>query len=105
MPSTSDNNLLKDKKRFDSWRAHRPKQGPIPNRISKRAVAHVKEYGLERVSREFGFNHSKLKEKLQELERTSVSHDLDRPAFVEFDLPKRQLNHVCNSSRLPKEEF
>ena len=63
-------------------------------------MAHVREYGLNRISREFGVNYSKLKEKVQELERASESRSLVKPAFVEFALPKQQMIPVCPSSRL-----
>jgi hypothetical protein len=77
MPSTSDHNLIKDKKQYDSWRARRPQCSPIPDRLWKLAVAHVKEHGLNIVSHEFRVNYSKLKEKLLELERNTLGADLN----------------------------
>jgi hypothetical protein len=52
MPSILTQEFIKDKKRFEALRAHRPRRGPIPDRLWKLVTSHVKKYGL--YAREFG---------------------------------------------------
>jgi hypothetical protein len=100
MPTIPTQQFLKDKKRFDSWRSRRPKRSAIPDRLWRLAASHVNEYGLNKVSREFGVNYSKLKEKILELKSNTLPSSVVKPAFVELALPKQQPSPVCHSSRL-----
>lgn len=81
MPSIPTKEFIKDKKRFEAWRAQRPRGSAIPDRLWKLAASHVNEYGLNKVSREFGVNYSKLKEKTLALNNDTLTTSLVEPAL------------------------
>ena len=92
--------FIKDKKHFDSWRTSRPKRSPIPDRLWRLAASHVKRYGLNRVSREFRVNYTKLKEKSLELSMGSRKPESIEPSFVELAFTKETPGPQRQSSRL-----
>ena len=59
--------LIKDKKHFDAWRSQGPNRRAVPEWLWKLAVSHIPRYGLNRVSREFRLNYTKLKEKARQV--------------------------------------
>jgi hypothetical protein len=67
MNQTLAKQLEQDKQRFEDWRATRKGKRTIPEELWKRVVPHVSELGLNRVSREFRVNYTKLKQKTQAL--------------------------------------
>ena len=80
--------FIKDKKHFDAWRTNRPNRSPIPDRLWKLAASHIPRYGLNRVSREFRVNYTKLKEKSQQLGLALQKPESIEPPFVELTFPK-----------------
>ena len=92
--------FIKDKKHFEAWRTNRPKRSPIPDRLWRLAASHVERYGLNRVSREFRVNYTKLKEKSLELRMGSRKPESIEPSFVELAFPKDTPSPQRQSSRL-----
>ena len=60
-------NLEKDKARFATWRSQKHGRETIPDKLWQMASRHIPTLGLNRVSREFRLNFSKLREKAQQL--------------------------------------
>jgi hypothetical protein len=92
--------FIKDKKHFEAWRTNRPTRSPIPDRLWKLAASHVKRYGLNRVSREFRVNYTKLKEKSLELGIDFQKPESIEPSFVELAFPKEMPSPQRPPSRL-----
>ena len=92
--------FVKDKKHFEAWRTNRPKRSPIPDRFWKLAASHIQRYGLNRVSREFRVNYTKLKEKSQQLGIDFQKPESIEPSFVELAFPGETLGPQRQSSRL-----
>jgi len=92
--------FVKAKKQLEAWRTNRPKRSPIPDRLWRLAASHVKEYGLNRVSREFRVNYTKLKEKSLELDIDFRKPESIEPSFVELALHKESLSPPRLPSRL-----
>lgn len=88
MPPVLSPQFLEDKKRLDAWRETRPKRSPIPAHLWKRAVSHVQQYGLNRVSREFRVNYTQLKRKAQAFDSTLAEQPPAEPSFVELPWPQ-----------------
>jgi hypothetical protein len=91
---------IRDKKHFDAWRTNRSKGSPIPDRLWRLAASHIQRYGLNRVSREFRVNYTKLKEKSLELRMGSRKPASIEPSFVELAFPKETPSPQRQSSRL-----
>jgi hypothetical protein len=79
--------FLEDKRRFAAWRRHRKKRGPVPPELWQRALAHVGDLGLNRVSREFRLNYTQLKRKAQQGHQPLPGKDRGAAAFVELAWP------------------
>ena len=92
--------FIKDKKHFEAWRSNRPHRSPIPDRLWKLAASHIQRYGLNRVSREFRVNYTKLKEKSQQLRLEGQKSESLEPAFVEWAFPKETLAARPQPTRL-----
>jgi len=92
--------LIKDKKHFEVWRANRTKRGPIPERLWKLAVSHVRQYGLNQVSREFRVNYNQLKRKAQTFGSTLSEQPPREPSFVELAWPQGMASQPEQSVRL-----
>src|SRR3990172_9453455 len=92
--------FIKDKKHFEAWRTNRPMRSPIPDRLWRLAASHVKRYGLNRVSREFRVNYTKLKEKSLELGIDFPKPESIEPSFVELAFPKETPSPQRPSSRV-----
>ena len=56
-------NLEKDKARFAAWRLQKHGRETIPDELWQTASAHIPTLGLNRASREFRLNFTKLREK------------------------------------------
>jgi hypothetical protein len=87
MVSAINEKLLEDKRRFAAWRRNRRKRGPVPAELWQRALAHIGELGLNRVSREFRLNYTQLKRKAQPPPQSLPGKDPGAPAFVELAWP------------------
>ena len=83
--------FIKDKEHFEAWRTNRPNRSPIPDRLWKLAASHIQRYGLNRVSREFRVNYTKLKEKSQQVGLDFQKPESIEPSFVELAFPKETL--------------
>jgi hypothetical protein len=92
--------FIKDKKHFEAWRTNRPKRSPIPDRFWKLAASHIQRYGLNRVSREFRVNYTKLKEKSQQLGIDFQKPESIEPSFVELAFPKETPTPRLQPTRL-----
>lgn len=92
--------LIKDKKHFDAWRSHGTNRSAIPERLWKLAVSHIPRYGLNRVSREFRLNYTKLKEKSQQLALDGPKPESIEPPFVELAFPKETLGPSRQAARV-----
>ena len=91
MASAINQKLLEDKRRFAAWRRNRKKRGPVPPELWQRALAHIGELGLNRVSREFRLNYTQLKRKAQQGQQPVPGHRELRP---ERRRPKRALHRA-----------
>ena len=100
MPQILSPEFIKDKKHFDVWRTNRPNRSPISDRLWKLAVSHIPRYGLNRVSREFRVNYTKLKEKSQQLGMDFQKPESAEPSFVELAFPQVTPSPKLQSSRL-----
>jgi hypothetical protein len=87
MGSAINVKLSEDKRRFAAWRRTRRKRGPVPPELWQRALAHIRELGLNRVSREFRLNYTQLKRKAQLRQQPLPGKGPAAPAFVELALP------------------
>jgi hypothetical protein len=76
--------FIKAKRHFEAWRRNRPKRSLIPDRLWELAASQVQQYGLNRVSREFRVNYTKLKGKSQELGMDFRKPESIEPSFVEL---------------------
>ncbi len=92
--------FVKDKKHFEAWRTNRSKRSPIPDRLWRLAASHIKQYGLNRVCREFRVNYTKLKEKSLELSMDLRKPESIEPSFVELAFPGETPSPQRQSSRL-----
>jgi hypothetical protein len=94
--------FMEDKHRLDVWRETAGRR-PIPDGLWKAAVSHVKEYGLNRVSREFRLGYTKLKEKTLSLGGSlpeAKPAQSSSPHFIELALPREIPTQVGTSPRL-----
>jgi hypothetical protein len=87
MASAINEKLSEDKRRFAAWRRNRKKRGPVPPELWQRALAHIGELGLNRVSREFRLNYTQLKRKAQQGQQPLPGKDPAAPTFVELAWP------------------
>ena len=92
MNQTLAEQLEQDKQRFEDWRATRQGKRSIPEELWKRVVPHVSELGLNRVSREFRLNYTRLKRKTLALGKTLPEKPAKKNSppsrFVPFSLPE-----------------
>jgi hypothetical protein len=82
--------FLEDKNRLEAWRKETGGRRRIPDELWKAAVCHVKEQGLNCVSREFRLSYSKLKEKTLRLGGSFPEGKPARsshPQLIELALP------------------
>jgi hypothetical protein len=86
MAAVINEKLLEDKGHFAAWRRHRRKRGPVPPELWQRALAHVGDLGLNRVSREFRLNYTQLKRRAQQ-QPSIPGKDPSAAAFVELAWP------------------
>jgi hypothetical protein len=92
--------FIKAKKHFEAWRANRANRSSIPDHLWKLAVSHIPRYGLNRVSREFQVNYTKLKEKAQQLGLEGQKPESIEPCFVELAFPKETLGPPHPAARI-----
>jgi hypothetical protein len=93
--------FLEDKNRLDAWRQTAGRR-PIPDGLWKAAVSPVKEYGLNRVAREFRLGYTKLKEKALNLSGSLPEAKITQssPQFIELALPREIPTQVEPSPKL-----
>lgn len=102
MPLPLSPQFLEDKNRLDAWRETAGRH-PIPDGLWKAAVSHVKEYGLNRVAREFRLGYTRLKEKTLTLGRLLPEAKpalSSTPQFIELALPREIPTQAEPSPRL-----
>ena len=92
--------LIKDKKHFDAWRSQGPNRRAVPEWLWKLAVSLIPRYGLNRVSREFRLNYTKLKEKAQQFGRALQKPESIAPSFVEVAFPEGTLGFPHPAARV-----
>ena len=100
MGSAINEKLSEDKRRFAAWRRNRRKRGPVPPDLWQRALAHVGDLGLNRVSREFRLNYTQLKRKAQQGQQPLPGKDPAAPAFVELAWPGAAASESAPSTPL-----
>ncbi len=57
-------------RQFEKWRQSREKGSPIPEKLLDKAARLTKDYSIHQVSRSLQINHTVLKKRAEEIEKT-----------------------------------
>lgn len=70
---------------LEHWRKTREKRSRVPNEVWDSAARLAEEYGINRIARALGLNHSTLKKRLNGCGVAGVSKKKPGPVFLELE--------------------